>query len=156
MTEVAARPPAPRPLPELPAWNLGLALLGLIPLGAASFFSPGPGEAVLFRGAPWGSPCTFLEATGSPCTTCGMTRSWVHLAAGHPLEALSYNPAGAVLFVWLAALGLLGLVRLLLPAARRLQAPWQLMVGWILFWILGLYLGGWLLRLGGINPLPGT
>lgn len=154
MSEAPARP-LPRPLPELPAWNLGLTVLGLLPLGAAALFAPGPGETVLFRGEPWGGPCTFLATTGMPCTTCGMTRSWVHLAAGHPLEALAYNPAGAVLFAWLSALGLLGLARLVLPAARRLRASWQLMVGWILSWILGLYLGGWLLRLAGLNALPG-
>ena len=147
---------APRPLPASPAWNLLLLAAGLVPFAVALLFATGEGEAVLFRGGSWGGPCAFLQATGMPCTTCGMTRSWVNLSEGNILAAFRYNPAGAALYLWLLTLGPLGLSRLASPRARAHGLPWQVLVGWILFWLLGLYLGGWGLRLLGVNPLPGA
>lgn len=44
-------------------------------------------------------PCGFLESTGLPCPTCGMTTAFSLMAHGHPLAALRVQPAGAVLFV---------------------------------------------------------
>lgn len=43
--------------------------------------------------------CVFKNATGHPCPSCGMTRSWVHLAHAHLADAVVQNPLGSVLFV---------------------------------------------------------
>jgi hypothetical protein len=78
--------------------------LGL--LSAAAFFP--------FSALPkW---CAFLLLTDLPCLTCGMTRSWVFLVRGDVLEALAWNPAGAVLCVITA-------VGAVYAAARQVGAP---------------------------------
>lgn len=86
-----------------------LAPIGAAALVAARFFP--------FQALP--TMCTFKLLTGQPCLACGMTRSWIHLAHGHPLAAVTQNPLGAALFV-LVAVTLLYLVlrRLGLPALR--------------------------------------
>ena len=64
---------------------------------------------VLARFFPWSSVpafCSFRNFTGYPCPGCGMTRSWVHMIHGRTLEALTINPFGSLLFVFLI-LGLL-------------------------------------------------
>ena len=47
--------------------------------------------------------CTFLQTTGMPCFTCGMTTAFTHAAHGHLLAALYTQPGGAVLAVLTAA-----------------------------------------------------
>ncbi len=145
-----------RPLPEHPAWNGLLLLAGLAPLLAALLFAPGEGEELLFLGEHWPGGCAFLEATGKPCTTCGMTRSWVHLSRGHVLTAFAYNPAGATLYLWMLLLGPLGLARLVSARARRVALHWRWLVGWVVFYTVVLYLGVWGLRMADILPPPGA
>lgn len=135
-------------------WNLMLLAVGLGVLSLALIFSPGEGEHVLFRGQPWGQACSFREVTGYPCSTCGMTRSWVWGIRGHIWKALTYSPAGFTLMAWMLTGGLLGGARLLSRRPTLWRLHWKVLVGWVLFWMVCLYLGGWMLRLGGINPLP--
>ncbi len=54
-------------------------------------------DSVTFAGHElhWG--CTFKEAFGIPCPTCGMTRSFLLALHGHIGEALGMNPAGPLL-----------------------------------------------------------
>ncbi|MBC8102840.1 MAG: DUF2752 domain-containing protein [Cytophagales bacterium] len=96
------------------------------------------------------SLCVFYATTGLPCPGCGITRSVVcccHLRLG---EALTYHPAGPLVFLWLTGAVLL---RFPLPAAWRrwLHAlPLSLRSGAgialvaLLFGIWGARLGGWL------------
>ncbi len=44
-------------------------------------------------------PCGFLEMTGLPCPTCGMTTAFSLMAHGRPLAAFRSQPAGAILFL---------------------------------------------------------
>jgi hypothetical protein len=62
------------------------------------------------------SMCGLKLTTGLPCLACGMTRSWIHLAHGHPLAAFVQNPLGALLF--LATAG-----TLIYLVARQLGMP---------------------------------
>src|SRR5439155_751705 len=36
--------------------------------------------------------CTFKRLTGLPCPACGSTRAMMAAAAGHPLDAIAWNP----------------------------------------------------------------
>lgn len=65
-------------------------------------------------------PCPFLMFTGQPCATCGMTHAFVYLAHGHVLQALRWNPLGALLAASAWAFTLADLVRL--AAGRRFPA----------------------------------
>jgi len=46
--------------------------------------------------------CPFRFLTGLPCPGCGMTRAFCHLAHGHFVSALQFNPFS--FFVFLAAI----------------------------------------------------
>jgi hypothetical protein len=88
-------------LPRAPGWALaaGAGLAGL------AF-----GTALVER--RWGialTTCMFKRFTGQPCPTCGATRGFLALLAGHPLEALAWNP---LLFAGVAAAGIWLLLRL--------------------------------------------
>jgi Protein of unknown function (DUF2752) len=48
-------------------------------------------------------PCLFKTLTGLPCVTCGLTRSFLALLDGHPVEAFHWHPV-AVLLVALSPL----------------------------------------------------
>jgi len=92
------------------AWLLIL----LAPIGAAAQLAA---RFFPFQALP--TMCTFKLTTGQPCLACGMTRSWIHLAHGHPLAAMAQNPLGSSLCLLTAATLLyLGLRRLGLPAVR--------------------------------------
>lgn len=43
--------------------------------------------------------CGYLERTGKPCLSCGMTTAFAHMAALSPRSAFVANPMGAILFV---------------------------------------------------------
>ncbi len=72
--------------------NKWQGLAGLVLFLAASFFF----EATPVSGLIL---CPFRLITGLECAGCGMTRSWVSLAAGHLAEAFAHNPFGPILFV---------------------------------------------------------
>ena len=140
--------------PPLGLWfAVVLVLLGGTAVVASRVVSPGVGEALVYDGAPFGTPCPTLAATGRPCAACGMTRSWVWAARGEPLRALRYNPAGVLLYAGALAGGVLGGARLATrnPAWGRL--PWQVQVTGAALLLL-LWEGVWLLRLRGYFPLP--
>lgn len=54
-------------------------------------------------------PCGFLAQTGYPCPSCGMTTSFADMAHGHPVDAFLAQPFGAMLFLAVAVLALVGL-----------------------------------------------
>ncbi|MBD0267652.1 MAG: DUF2752 domain-containing protein [Cyanobacteria bacterium Co-bin8] len=47
--------------------------------------------------------CPFRSLTGIPCPTCGMTRSFMAVARGDLVQALSYHLFGPALFLMLLA-----------------------------------------------------
>lgn len=53
-------------------------------------------------------PCGFLQTTGWPCPSCGMTTAFAFATHGQLLDALATQPAGAVLAVATAAAALIG------------------------------------------------
>jgi hypothetical protein len=57
-------------------------------------------SAVTVRGlnVPMPPTCMWNRLTGYPCAGCGMTRSFVALAAGDVERAWHFNPAGLLLF----------------------------------------------------------
>lgn len=136
-------------------WPAGLASLGVITLTLALVFAPGPNESVLLLGETqvFGK-CGFLEATGKPCPSCGMTRSWVHSARGNLFTGFGYSPAGALLFWWLVLGGVLGGARLALRDANKWAIPHLAIAGGAIFWMVGPYFGTWVARLMGLHPLP--
>jgi hypothetical protein len=59
--------------------------------------------------------CPFRALTGLPCPTCGVTRSLLALAAGHPGTAISYSPLAVATILLALGSGVWGLGRLLFP-----------------------------------------
>lgn len=127
-----------------------LAIMAIIP---ALAIHPVAGEEQLYLGTfPWGSECGFVTRFGIPCAACGMTRSWVHAARGHLFTAFAYNPAGAMLFVWIVFGGALSALRLALRR-RVMVIPIPVVLGLVAVWTC-FYLGMWVLRTQHIFPLP--
>jgi hypothetical protein len=77
---------------------LGVATIALTPLVLAACLRPSPSgygshtELGLAR-------CQFLERTGIPCPSCGMTTSWVWFAHGNIEASFYVQPMGTVLAV---------------------------------------------------------
>ena len=59
-----------------------------------------------------------------------------------------------MLLLWMAFGGILGAVRLIRRDKKALLMPYNVVAGFGLFWMLGLYIGLWVLRMFGVNPLP--
>lgn len=103
------RPPA-RPSVPLRRHRLHGALLMLPPLAllvTAAFLKPNPAGMATHR--QLGMPaCGFLEATGHPCPSCGMTTAFAHAAHGDLASSFVTQPAGCILAVICAMLVLVG------------------------------------------------
>lgn len=95
-------------------WFGHVLLLGLCTgvLAVAVLMRPDPDVLTLFG---WEVPvvCSFRRLFGVGCPGCGLTRSFVFLAHGMPLEALRINAFGPFLFALVAA-----------------QPPWRLWRLW--------------------------
>lgn len=137
------------------AWPLALFGVAFICATAALFVYPqGTHEELWLFGLRFGGDCGMKIQFGIPCPQCGMTRSWVSLARGHFAQSFFYSPAGFILFFWILAGGLIGLLRLLFRKPNLLAPPWTALFIWCMFWFLGPYTSLYFARLGGINPLP--
>jgi Protein of unknown function (DUF2752) len=143
---------------RLPWWTYdgGLVVLAALTLAASWALSPGvdPEWVYLPSGEQLGETCLFLTVTGAPCPQCGMTRAFVYAARGDFLTAWLRNPGGLALFLWILVGGAIGGYRLARPRARAWEVPHQVVIGWTLFWLVGLYIVPYALRLVGVNPLP--
>ena len=155
-------------LASLEHWlnELGLRLMGwwvwpafTVFLAVATIFAslavhPVGEDRLGILGVSFGGVCSFQEQFGLPCQHCGMTRSWVWMVRGSWVKAMTFNPAGATLWLWLVVGGGLGSARLVSHKPRLLRLNPIAMVAVVAIWFFGLYLGLWLARLYGINPLP--
>ncbi len=136
-------------------YNGFLVVLGIAALVASLLLHPeGDRWVYLPNGAKFGDTCAFVAVTGFPCPQCGMTRSFVHAARLHLVQAFTYSPGGLGLFLWIEVGAIIGAIRLIKDDPFAATLPWRLTVGWVLFWMIGLYTVPWFLRLYGINPLP--
>ena len=137
------------------AWPAAMLAVGLASVLATVLWSPAPDEHVRFLGLPWGETCGFYLVTGAPCPQCGMTRSWLWMARGDVLRALSYSPAGATLWLWLVATGVVGGLRLVTGRYAAFAPSRRLMSAWTLVWLIGLWGAVWVARVAfGWLPLP--
>ncbi len=71
--------------------------------------------------------CLMKRSTGIPCPGCGLTRSWVLAAQGHPEASFHQHHLGLVLMAWVALEGSLRGVWLAFGRARALidrVLPW--------------------------------
>lgn len=109
--------------------GLIVAALGAAPLAIAAGLTPSIGGVGTHQqlGLP---PCRFLETSGIPCPTCGMTTAFAWAADGQLLQALKVQPMGALMALALACLTLIGLWGLVTasPVARLLTPLLRLSV----------------------------
>lgn len=82
----------------------GLALLALLFVLRAVGSATTTSAALAGRELQWG--CSFREAFGVPCPTCGMTRSVLLTLHGQLADALTLNPGGPLLVAGGLLLGL--------------------------------------------------
>jgi hypothetical protein len=137
-------------------WPSTLVLLAGVAIGAALTLYPADHDptTVLVIGQSFGGECGMKTAFGVPCPQCGMTRSWVYLVRGRVFEAFNFNPAGALLLLWIVAGGAIGALRLATGRERLLSPPWIALFIWVMFWVAVPYGGLWVARVLGWNPLP--
>lgn len=135
------------------AWPVAMFVLGIGASTAAFVVYPGDGEEMMLLGYRFGQECDFKVRVGFGCPGCGMTRSWVYTARGQLIRAMGYNPAGSLLFLWLAVGAPMGAMRLILrrPGFLRLAPP--VFVGFVFalfLFTMAVFIG----RMFGVNPLP--
>lgn len=135
-------------------WPGFLVFVAVLTWTAALLVEPRPDEWSYLFGTRLGDTCAWIQMSGNPCPSCGMTRSFAHAARLHLLRSWQYNPAGVTLFGWITASGVVGAIRLLTRDPKRLSPPNNWLLAWVLLWAFGLYTAGWVLRLWGVNPLP--
>ncbi len=94
--------------------------LALLVLAALLALLDAGGEQLQIGSKRLPSICALRNSTGLPCPGCGLTRSWVALAAGDPARSLHQHRLGWLVMAYV----LLQVVRhgawLLLASARRL------------------------------------
>lgn len=129
--------------------NRMLGLMLFLPtaslLGVAAWLSPdaeGHGTHTQLGIAP----CGFVERTGMPCATCGMTTSFAHAADGSLLRSFVTQPAGAIMAITTAMVCLISFYALvmgvnLLPIFR---IAWQPKII-VLFGVL--VMGAWIYKI---------
>lgn len=118
--------------------------------GALAFswsLSPLGDDGVSLLGRTLDQPCPYLQQTGDPCPNCGFTRSIMWIGRGRVLRALTYHPAGTAVMAWALLGGAIGARRLITRRHDAWRVPWQVLVGWALLCMVGLYVGVWVARL---------
>ena len=73
--------------------------------------------------------CGFLQITGLPCASCGMTTAFANMAHGHFVGALRAQAFGAALFLLTALAAVLGTGQLVL--GRYCLRPMRPATWWI-------------------------
>jgi hypothetical protein len=83
-------------------------------------------------------PCGFLQATGLPCGSCGMTTSFAHAVRGNVIAASYVQPLGCLLAIatsmtfWIASHAAVT-ARPAYRLLRRLPAGWTIGVSLTIF-----------------------
>jgi hypothetical protein len=87
-------------------------------------------------------PCGFLQRTGLPCPTCGMTTSFAQLIHGRPLASFYVQPAGFVVAILSGVVFWIGLYESITgrPVHRLLAL---LPMSYHLFPLIAVLLAGW-------------
>ncbi|MFI5401403.1 MAG: DUF2752 domain-containing protein [Planctomycetota bacterium] len=80
-----------------------LALACATALAVGAWLVPASGGVAVPGEGPARSACWFREATGIPCPTCGMTRSYVSMLEGDVAGSFRAHPAGPVMLLATAA-----------------------------------------------------
>lgn len=120
---------------------LGLAMVAAIPIGLAATLRPA--ESGYGTHEQLGlAPCAFLERTGWPCLSCGMTTAFAHMTRLQVGPAMAAQPMGVVFFLGAAATAVLGLHTAVTGRVRwsvliHLYDPrwWMgLVVAWLAAW----------------------
>lgn len=75
---------------------LGVALVVLAPLIIASMLRPSPDGYGSHQELGL-APCQFMQRTGLPCPSCGMTTSWTWFVRGNLQASFYTQPMGMVL-----------------------------------------------------------
>jgi hypothetical protein len=134
---------------RIPGWAWPACTVALA-VGAVALswtLRPADGDGVSFLGQVMDQPCPYLAETGDPCPNCGFTRALMWAGRGRLLRAAGYHPGGAALMVWLVVGGVIGSRRLIGGDVSAWKVPWQVLVGGALTWMVGLYVGTWVVRL---------
>lgn len=95
-------------------------------------------------------PCVFLNLTGLPCPSCGLTTSFAHAARLHFSQAFFTQPFGLLAF---------GLTVLLIPLSiylMRIGLPWARVIraryaNAVIYALLALYLMGWVYKIAAMS-----
>jgi hypothetical protein len=91
--------------------------------------------------------CSFLQNTGMPCPTCGLTTAFAHMARGQVPSALRAQVFGTALFVLMAMGALAGAAQaitgrtILVCPNRPVTWAYCLLWGALIGWALKLWLG---------------
>ena len=88
-----------------------------------------------------------------PCPSCGMTRSWVWLARGQEQQEERSGQVVLDRAEHVTASGLLGLARVVVREPARWKVPMNWISTMVIAWLVGPYLGLWVLRMLGYYPL---
>lgn len=70
---------------------------------AASMVMDGDQSVVSVLGQPLPTLCLWRQLTGMRCPGCGLTRSFVFMGGGHPLDALRAHVLGPAMWIFVAA-----------------------------------------------------
>ena len=85
-------------------------------------------------------PCSFIQTTGYPCPTCGMTTAFANMAHGQVLAALGAQVFGTVLFLLTACVAVLATAQVLIGRPRvtslkpKMWWLWILLAGVAMSW----------------------
>jgi hypothetical protein len=114
-------------------------------LGFAWHVNPDPKGVGTHRQLGLG-PCGFLLTTGLPCPTCGMTTSFAYTVRGDLVDAFWAQPAGTLLALCTAGLGLVAVI--VLATGRRLELNWyRVNPMHVLVTCIVIFLGSWVFKI---------
>ena len=85
--------------------------------------------------------CPFRRATGQPCPSCGLTRSWTAVAHGRLRDGFGFHPLGPPAFAVAAALSLVPTrwLERLPPYPPSLLPAFA--ISWVAVWLARLIVG---------------